>query len=75
MKSVRNWSFSGLYFLAFGSNTEGYSYLSLLSQNAEKCGPENSEYEHLSGNEEDRQCYLHKYKPLIKTSENLLNEI
>ena len=35
---------SGLYFPAFGLNTERYIYLSVFSLNAGKCGPEITPY-------------------------------
>ena len=37
-KKCRVWSFSGLYFPAFGLNTDRYDYLSVFSPNAGKCG-------------------------------------
>ena len=40
VKTVRIWSFSGPYFLAFGLNTERYSYLSVFNLNAGKYRPE-----------------------------------
>ena len=40
MISVRNRSYSGPYFHAFGRNMESYSYVSIFSPNAEKYGPE-----------------------------------
>ena len=40
VKSVRIRNYSGLYFPAFGLNTERYSYLSVFSPNVGKYGPE-----------------------------------
>ena len=40
LKSVRIRSFCGLYFPAFGLNTERYPFLSLFNPNAEKYGRE-----------------------------------
>ena len=50
VKSVHIRSFSGLYFSAFGLNTE---YLSVFSPNAGKYGPENSQYGNFSRSAEN----------------------
>ena len=59
-------SFSGLYFLAFGLNTERYGACHRIQSKCGKYGPENSEYRYFSCSEMPRHFRIFSFPEIAR---------